>query len=37
MLPDLQQFKRRIVHTSQCLMVNPLGRRSLMTDRVDPV
>jgi hypothetical protein len=33
-MPDLQQFKRRIVH-SQCLMVNPVGRRSLMTNRDD--
>jgi hypothetical protein len=34
-MPDLQQFERRIVHTSQRLMVNPIGRRSLMTNRVD--
>jgi hypothetical protein len=30
-MPDRQQLKRRIVHTAQRLVVNPVGRRSLMT------
>jgi deazaflavin-dependent oxidoreductase (nitroreductase family) len=30
-MTDSQQFKRRIVHTAQRLVVNPLGRRSPMT------
>src|ERR1700722_10744168 len=30
-MTDLQQLKRRIVHTAQPLVVNPVGRRSPMT------
>ena len=30
-MTDLQQLKRRIVHTAQRLVVNPIGRRSPMT------
>jgi deazaflavin-dependent oxidoreductase (nitroreductase family) len=30
-MTDSQQLKRRIVHTAQRLVVNPLGRRSPMT------
>jgi deazaflavin-dependent oxidoreductase (nitroreductase family) len=30
-MPDLPQLKRRIVHTAQRLVVNPVGRRSPMT------
>src|ERR1700761_2686203 len=30
-MTDLQQLKRRIVHTAQRLVVNPVGRRSPMT------
>ena len=30
-MADLQQLKRRIVHTAQRLVVNPVGRRSPMT------
>ena len=30
-MADLQQLKRRIVHTAQRLVVNPIGRRSPMT------
>ncbi|MCV7331134.1 nitroreductase/quinone reductase family protein [Mycobacterium cookii] len=30
-MPDLQQLKRRVVHTAQRLVVNPIGRRSPMT------
>jgi F420H(2)-dependent quinone reductase len=30
-MPDLQRLKRRIVHTAQRLVVNPVGRRSPMT------
>jgi hypothetical protein len=29
-MADLQQLKRRIVHTAQHLVVNPVGRRSPM-------
>jgi hypothetical protein len=34
-MPDLQRFKRRIVHTFQRLVVNPVGRRSPMNNRID--
>ena len=30
-MTDLQRLKRRIVHTAQRLVVNPVGRRSPMT------
>ena len=30
-MTNLQQLKRRIVHTAQRLVVNPVGRRSPMT------
>jgi deazaflavin-dependent oxidoreductase (nitroreductase family) len=30
-MTDLHQLKRRIVHTAQRLVVNPIGRRSPMT------
>ena len=30
-MTDVQQLKRRIVHTAQRLVVNPVGRRSPMT------
>src|SRR6202020_2372633 len=30
-MTDLQQLKRRIVHTAQRLVVNPVGRRSPLT------
>ena len=30
-MTDLQKLKRRIVHTAQRLVVNPVGRRSPMT------
>jgi deazaflavin-dependent oxidoreductase (nitroreductase family) len=30
-MSDLQRLKRRIVHTAQRLVVNPVGRRSPMT------
>jgi hypothetical protein len=36
-MADLQQLKRRIVHTAQRLVVNPVGRlgSDLLTIRVD--
>jgi deazaflavin-dependent oxidoreductase (nitroreductase family) len=30
-MPDLQRLKRRVVHTAQRLVVNPVGRRSPAT------
>jgi deazaflavin-dependent oxidoreductase (nitroreductase family) len=30
-MADLQQLKRRIVHTAQRLVVNPIGRRAPLT------
>jgi deazaflavin-dependent oxidoreductase (nitroreductase family) len=30
-MPDFQRLKRRIVHTAQRPVVNPVGRRSPMT------
>jgi hypothetical protein len=34
-MPDLQQLNRRIVHTAQHSVVNPVGRRSPTPNRID--